>query len=198
MKDKEAAEPMPSHFEEISASAESSVPLERELSDLFPSSGSPIFELLGTPIEPALYRLQSYPTTYRLLTDIGEGVSRADTTLERLERKLDALRNEVARREDIIAQKNEILASLEHVNESLTSKLDTLRKMQANNVAHKRLARYSLMFFGFFSFSFVVRLFTDTVVVDPFWNDVGLLISFAFYVMSFFMKLDWKRAFLKK
>ena len=90
------------------------------------------------------------------------------------------------------------LAGLERDNKALAAKLDTLRRMQASNVAHKRLARYSVMFFTFFSFAFVVRLFTDTVIVEPFWNDVGMLASSSFYVMSLFMKLDWKRALLRK
>lgn len=127
--------------------------------------------------EPYLHTSGS--TVYQTFVYTGKDASQIETTLERQERRIEMFQSEIARRDAIIA--------------SLKSKCKTLERLQANSVTHKRLARYSLMFFVLFAFSLLVRVFTDTMVVEPFWNVVGLLLSSAFYLMSVLMGNDWRR-----
>lgn len=116
-----------------------------------------------------------------------------ETSLERIERKLDELRKEVATRDDIIEQTKQLLNHQEEMNYSLQEKISILRSMQESNVPHKRLAKYSVVFLMFFIFSFLSRIFFNVTVVMPFWNNLGLLLSFGFFVMSLAMRIDWKQ-----
>jgi hypothetical protein len=116
-----------------------------------------------------------------------------ETSLERIERKIDDLRKEVATRDDVIAQTKQILDHQEEINKSLQEKLNILRSMQESNVPHRRLAKYSIVFVMFFLFSFISRIFFDVIIVTSFWNNLGLLLSFGFFVMSLAMGLDWKQ-----
>jgi hypothetical protein len=115
-----------------------------------------------------------------------------ETSLERIERKIDSLMRDVATRDDLIAQTTTLLENQKILNEELIIKLQTLRTLQINNVAHKRLARYATIFLVFFSISFLMRIFVNITVVTPFWNNVGLLLSCGFLLMSWALKKDWK------
>lgn len=116
-----------------------------------------------------------------------------ETSLERIERKIDALTREVATKDSIIEQTNILLGNQQRLNDELLVKLQTLRSMQENNVAHKRLIRYSTVFLAFFSISFIARIFLNITIVAEFWNNVGLLVSFGFLIMAWALGKDWKR-----
>lgn len=121
-----------------------------------------------------------------------------ETSLERIERKIDELRKEVATKEDIIKQTQALLDHQKSNNKELLNKLEILRSLQISNVPHKRLARISFAFFSFFAISFLSYIVFDIVIVTPFWTNIGLLFSFLFLLMSLAMKIDWSELIKKK
>jgi hypothetical protein len=114
-----------------------------------------------------------------------------ESSLERIERKIDNLRQEVATRDDIIKQTELLLNQQKELNTELENKLEILRSMQEANVPHKRLAKLSLAFFVFFALSFLSDVILNVTIVTPSWNNVGLLCSFSFLMMAFLMSKDW-------
>lgn len=122
-----------------------------------------------------------------------------ETTLERIERKLDEYRKEVDSRNQLIYNKErelsslrEELASVLEDNTAIQEQVDILRDIQKGHVIHKRLEKYSLGAFIFFAISFLSRVFLNEIIVQPFWNSVGLFFSFGFLLMSWLLGLDWK------
>lgn len=115
-----------------------------------------------------------------------------ETSLERIERKLDDLRKEVATKEDIISQTNLLLDDHKQMVANLEKKVKILRSMQKANLPHKKLAKYSFSAFTFFTISFLANSIFSVKIVTPFWNNMGLLFSFGFLIMAWAMGLDWK------
>jgi len=120
-----------------------------------------------------------------------------ETSLERIERKIDNLRIEVATKDDVIAQTKQLLSHQEEMNKSLEEKITVLRSMQESNVPHKRLAKYSIVLLVFFIVSFISRIFFDVIIVTQLWNNLGLLLSFGFFIMALAMGIDWKKQIKK-
>lgn len=128
-----------------------------------------------------------------------------ETSQERMERLLHELKSmvaelnsKVATRDDVIEQTNQLLQNQKEINITLHEKLEILRSMQIANVPHKKLAVYAGSFLTFFIFSFLCYVLFDVTVVVPFWNNIGLVISFGFFVMALAMRIDWRELTGKK
>ena len=100
--------------------------------------------------------------------------------------------NEISEKVEKSARSYTQLESQIKQNDELRSKLQILRELQVNNIAYKRLARYSSMFMAFFSIAFLARIFLNITVVTPFWNNIGLFLSFGFLLMALALRKDWK------
>jgi hypothetical protein len=122
----------------------------------------------------------------RKITDIGQETSTKPvvTSLERLEQKIDQLRKDVAKRDKMLQDQYK-------ANVELVEKLKNLRTSEKSNAPHKMLAKFAAAFFTFFAFSLLTRMFLETTIITPLWNDVGLLLSFGFLVMAWAMGRDW-------
>lgn len=135
---------------------------------------------------------------YSIVDRIKSVFSPQETSLERIERKLDKLRTEVATKDDLLRQTNELLVNQKQLNLELKDKIDILRDIQYSNIAYKRLARYSTSFLLFFTFTYLVDVLVGTSIIDPFWNSIGLILSSGFLFMAAAMRFDWNKYVVKK
>ena len=180
---------------------ESNAPRQQEIFEL--DLSAPITEFIDQPsifVEGGLVARARKIRKVVVTTDIEEVdyyTPIQETTLERLVNQIEKLQGTVATKQDIINQTNELLKFHEQENTKLISKIGILREMQEANVPHKLLARFSLAFFAFFSISFLSRIMLNVVVVQPFWNNIGLIFSFGFLLMAVAMGQDW-RTILRK
>ncbi len=117
-----------------------------------------------------------------------------ETQLERIENNIEELLKTVATKDDLLAQTNEIISSQESLIVELNSKLEILRAMQESNLIYKKLLRYSSVGLLFFGSSFFIGTLFDTIIVTEFWNNLGIGISFGFFIMSLALRRDWKNS----
>jgi uncharacterized coiled-coil protein SlyX len=114
------------------------------------------------------------------------GAPLQETSLERFQNTITGLNLQlIEKNKELENQKNQIA--------ELKNKLETLRDLQKRNLPYKKLAKYSLLTFIFFSISFIIEEIIDIVLVTRFWNSIGLFFSFGFLLMALGMRKDWSK-----
>jgi len=111
--------------------------------------------------------------------------------------KIDALASELAKKEDLIKAKDEIILNIKHEAEEnrklLIQQIEELRKELKRFLPYKRAFKVSLYFTLLFLFSFFTNTFLNIEIIKPFWETLGLFISGSFLLMSYFLYLDWNK-----
>ena len=72
----------------------------------------------------------------------------------------------------------------------LEEKIRDLREYLSKYSPHRRLFAHSGLFFGFFFLAWLSDDLLGVPIIEPFWNNLGMLISFLFGVMAAFLKKD--------
>jgi len=111
--------------------------------------------------------------------------------------KIDTLSSELAKKEDLIKTKDEIILNIKNEAEEnrklLIQQIEELRKELKRFLPYKRAFKVSLYFTLLFLFSFFTNTFLNIEIIKPFWETLGLFISGSFLLMSYFLYLDWNK-----
>ena len=103
---------------------------------------------------------------------------------------------ELAKKDDIIKSKEEIIAKIEEesaeIQQRLKEEIKELRTYLDRFLPHKRAFRNSVYCLTFFLMSLLANLLFNILIITPFFAWLGTVISFGFLVMSYFMAEDWK------
>lgn len=128
----------------------------------------------------------------RILEELDK--SRSDH--ERLEAQIVTLSEDIAKKEDLIVAKEEIIKKVYLESQELQrltkEKIDELKSTLEDFLPHKRTFKVSLYFMILFSACFFATLLTGISIITPFWNFLGIYISCGFILLSFALHKDWK------
>lgn len=106
--------------------------------------------------------------------------------------------DELAKHDDLIKARDEIIESLklesQKTQEELQNQINELKHYLNKFLPYKRAFRVSSYFLALFAFSTLSELLLGIVIIKPFWSTLGLAISGAFLLMSYYLFVDFKRS----
>ena len=118
-------------------------------------------------------------------------------TREFISEKLDILSNEVAKKDDIIRTKDEIIETIQkeakETQRILSEQIVGLQGHINRFLPHKRLLKTSLFLLSFCSISIFSDELLGVVILNRFWAVLGLLTSSIFSIMALIMFKDFKK-----
>lgn len=119
---------------------------------------------------------------------------------EKTRRYLSDRFDELAKKDDLLKAKDEIINKIVSENkenklliENLNENITDLQDMLIRFLPHKRLFKISLSFFIFFTISLLSNYFLNTIIIVTPWSWFGFLFSFGFILMSYFLRRDWNK-----
>ncbi len=111
--------------------------------------------------------------------------------------KIDSLSDELAKKEDLLRAKEEVIENIrteaEKTRSDLENRIIYLQKSLVRFLPYKRAARLSFYFISLFSFALLADLVLGVTIMDRFWTSIGICVSGGFSVMSYFLYLDWQK-----
>lgn len=119
-----------------------------------------------------------------------------DEIIEKVQKESDALSAELAKTDDIIKAKEEIIEKVEkeskEIQQYLEEKIAGLQESLSRFLPYKRMFRGSFYLLMFFLFSVLSEILLGITIVATSWAWLGVSISAAFLLMSYFSFLDWR------
>lgn len=136
--------------------------------------------------------------TLRLKDFVQEEKSEHERTREYISEKIETLSTEVAKKDDLLRAKEEIINKVERESKeiqlSLEQKIQGLQTNLSRFLPYKRAFRASSYVLIFFLASVFSDILLGITIVQQFWAWLGLSISAAFLLMSYFAFLDWQKS----
>lgn len=163
---------------------EKSADVTRSVSDLYAPHHGQAYDVFGH--------------TFRLKDIVREEKSEHERTREYISEKIETLSTEVAKKDDLLRVKEEIIKKVERESKeiqlSLEQKIQGLQTNLSRFLPYKRAFRASSYVLIFFLASVFSDILLGITIVQKFWAWLGLSISAAFLLMSYFAFLDWQKS----
>lgn len=122
--------------------------------------------------------------------------SEHEITRQYISEKIEKLSSELAKKDELLKSKHEILLKIEDEFQqnklALENEVNNLKNHLVKYLPHKRSFKTSLYFVILFLSFIFSELFFNVKIMETFWATLGVSVSFGFLIMSYFLFIDWK------